>query len=39
MKRYRLNKEKFLDFLAGVLSCVVMAGLLVWFVCTWILTA
>lgn len=39
MKRYKLNKAKFADFLAHVISCAVTAGLFVWFVCTWILTA
>ena len=36
MKRYKLNKAKFLDFILGTASMVTLAFLLVWILIKWI---
>ena len=39
MKRYRLNRAKFSEFLIGLGTMGTLAALLVWVVVTWIATA
>lgn len=36
MKKYKLNKAKFLDFILGTVSMVALASLLVWILIKWI---
>lgn len=39
MKRYRLNRAKFSEFLLGLGTIGALAALLVWVAYTWIMTA
>lgn len=36
MRKYRLNKQKFADFVVGTLAMVGLAGLLVWMTYEWV---
>lgn len=37
MRKYRLNKQKFVDFVCGTLSIVVLACLFVWVTYEWVM--